>query len=144
MEHLFNSLVRIERLNTTVQDGQAVTSYVQATDSDPAIDALLHALPCRLDLNFIRNGKDAIPAQVAGRAPDRFGVLFASAFAPLKAADRVVTIPNSTGDLPVDGTFEIRAIPDRAIAFSARHHIEVQVVEVGQELTTDWPFEVPI
>ena len=143
MDHLYNSLVRVERLVLTVSAGVATMDYAQATDpDDPIADEMLHALKCRLDLNFLREGKDIPAAPEAGKATDRIGVLFSYPYAPLKAGDRLVTIPNAYGKTPVSGTFEIRSIPDEAIDFSDRHHIEVQIIEVGQELTpSNWPTE---
>ena len=145
MDHLFNSVVRVERLQMQVTDGVASMGYVPATSLDPSSNDMLSFLKCRLDLTFIREGKDMLPAQVAGRAPDRVGVMFTYSYAPLRAGDRIVTIPNEYGETPVSGTFEIRAIPDQVIGFSSPHHIEVQIIETGQELSTDnWPAEDPI
>lgn len=145
MDHLFNSAVRVERLQLYVVDGVATMGYAQAADTDPALDDMLHFLKCRLDMNFIREGKDALPAPVAGRAPDRVGVMLTYAYAPIMAGDRLVVIPNEQGRMPVEGTFEIRAIPDQVVAFSDRHHIEVQIIETGQELSPDnWPTEEPL
>jgi len=145
MEHLFNSAVRVERLTLTVEDGVATMAYAQATDPDPALNDMLQFLRCRLDMNFIREGKDALPAMVAGKAPDRVGVMLTGPYAPIRAGDRIVAIPNEHGAIPVSGTFEIRSIPDEVVAFSDRHHIEVQIIETGQELNGEnWPAEEPI
>jgi len=144
MEHLFNSAVRVERMQMIVVDGQPVTDYAQATDDDPAINDMLQYLKCRLDLNFLRPGKDIPQAPVAGRAPDRIGLMLTSAYAPIRAGDRLVAIPNEQNKIPVAGTFEIRVSPDEAIGFSDQHHIEVQIIETGQELVTEeWPSEEP-
>jgi len=133
MEHLFNSVVRVEELRQTQEDG------VVTTDWRPVEG--LEALPCRLDLNFVRPGKDILPAPVAGKAPDRIGVLFTFAHAPLKAGHRLTAIPHpDTGAFPVQGTFEIRVVPDQAIAFAVAHHIEVQIIEVAQDPKKfSWP-----
>lgn len=145
MDHLFNSAVRVERLQLEVTDGVASMNWQQATDADVALNAMLAYLRCRLDMNFIRQGKDIPMAPVAGKAPDRIGVMFTYPYAPIKAGDRIVTIDNEKNEQPVVGTFEIRAIPDEAIAFSSRHHIEVQVVETNQDLDGgEWPAEEPI
>lgn len=145
MDHLFNSAVRVERLSLLVEDGRASMKYVQATDPDPALNDMLAFLKCRLDMNFIREGKDALPAPVAGRAPDRVGVMFTYSYAPLRAGDRLVAVENERGTIPVTGTFDLRAIPDVAVDYSDGHHIEVQIIEVGQELTQDnWPAEEPM
>lgn len=145
MFQLLNSAVRVERMQLTVVDGRAVMDYAQATDEDPVANDMLQFLKCRLDMNFIRQGKDIPQAPVAGRAPDRIGVMFTYPYAPIRAGDRIVAIPNEQGRIPVKGTFEIRAIPDEAIAYSDQHHIEVQILETGQELTGEnWPAEEPI
>ena len=144
MQHLFNSAFRVERLQFVVTDGTPIMDYAQATDTDPALNDMLQFLKARLDMNFIRQGKDIPEAPVAGRAPDRIGVLFTSPYAPLKAGDRLVAIPNEQGKIPVPGIFDIRVMPDVAIDFSDAHHIEVQVTETAQELSpANWP-EDPI
>lgn len=145
MDHLFNSALRVERMTMTVEDGVASMGYAQATDPDPVLNDMLQFLPARIDMNFVREGKDALPAVVAGRAPDRVGVLFTYGYAPLRAGDRLVAIPNERGQIPVPGNFEIRAMPDVAQDFNGGHHIEVQVIETGQELNeSNWPSEEPI
>lgn len=146
MDHLFNSAVRVERLQLSVEDGVASMSYQQATDDDPALNSMLQFLKCRIDMNFLRPGKDILPAPVAGKAPDRVGVLFTYPYAPIKAGDWLVVIDNEQNEQPVRGTFEIRVMPDEAVGFSTRHHIEVQVVEVPQSVIDagEWPAEEPI
>ncbi len=145
MDTLYNSAVKVERMILSVTDGVAEMAYQQATDADPALNDMLQFLRCRLDMNFIREGKDALPAPVAGRAPDRVGVLFTYPYAPLRAGDRLTAIPNELGKTPVSGSFEIRAMPDIAIDYSDAHHIEVQIIETGQELTSsNWPAEDPL
>lgn len=145
MDHLFNSAVRVERLLLTPRDGlPPLMEWVQATNDDDALDAMLQYLRCRIDLNFVRPGKDILPAPEAGKAPDHIGVLFTYNYAPLRAGDRIIAIANERGIIPVPGTFEIRVMPDVAIDYSDPHHIEVQIIEVGQELIDeDWPEESP-
>ena len=123
MEHLYSSLVKAQKLQTTVVDGVAVTSW---TDLPSPLDSF----KCRLDLNFLRPGKDAPPAYEAGVAPDRVGIMFCSAALPLKAGHRIVTISG-----PVSGTFDIRMVPDIAVDYDSAHHIEVQIVETPQSLS---------
>ena len=144
MEPLYNSAVRVERMQLTYVDGRAVMDYAQATDEDPALNSMLQFLKCRIDLGFIRPGRDIPEAPVAGRAPDHTGLLFTYAYAPIKAGDRLIAIPNERNKIPVPGTFEIRPMPDYPQDFSDAHHIEVQITEIGQELTNaDWPGEDP-
>lgn len=126
MDHLFSSTVKVQRVQKTRVDGVAVTTWVDQ-------EAPLSAVKCRLDLNFLRPGKD-VPATIeAGTAPDRIGVMFCRKVG-LKAGDRIVTIAG-----PVTGVFDIKSIPDDALDFSAAHHVEVQIVETVQNLAGKWP-----
>jgi len=126
VRHLFSSRVRVERLQFTDVNGRRRNSWVV----QPGI---LSNFACRLDLNFLRPGKDQPQAIEAGRAPDRIGVLFCGAEVPLQAGDRIVTLSG-----PVQGVFEILVVPDVAVAFSTGHHKEVQIVETNQN-TANFP-----
>lgn len=132
MEHLYASEVKVQRLQLVVQSGRtAIHDWVDQT-------GVLASFRCRIDLNFVRPGKDAPPALNAGVATNRFGLLFCSASIPLQAGDRIVTLSG-----PVSGTFEIKAIPDTAQDFGSAHHIEVQIFETNQTLsgTSTFPSE---
>lgn len=131
MQGLYVSVVQAQRLYRSNENGRAITTWQPYGDSRDRI-------PCRLDLLFIRNGKDAIPALEAGRAPDRYGVLFADPMCGLRAGDRVVCIAG-----PIQGTFEIRAIPDMAQDYFRAHHMEVQVVETNQQTQGIFPSGAP-
>ena len=131
MEHLFASAVRIERLSLTAHDGVATMDWTTVPGGE--------FVKCRLDLNFLRPGKDIAPAPVAGKAPDRIGLMFCSQYAPIEAGDRIVTIPNEAGETPVSGTFEIRVIPDVVVGYSSSHHLEIQILETNQALDGRWP-----
>ena len=123
MDHLYASRCKVQRLQLIVADGRTAThDWVD----QPGI---LSNFPCRLDLLFVRPGKDVLPAIEAGVARDRVGILFCAPNVPLQAGDRVVAISG-----PVQGTFDIKNIPDRAQSFSESHHIEVQIVETNQTL----------
>lgn len=122
MEHLYSSICKAQKVQTVVNDGEAETTWAD-------LPAPLDAFPCRLDLIFLRPGKDAPVAQEAGVAPDREGIMFCSAELPLKAGYRVVTLEG-----PVSGTFDLRAMPDVALDYSSGHHIEVKIVETPQSL----------
>ena len=75
----------------------------------------------------------------------RMGLFITFAYAPIRAGDRLVAIPNEKGKIPVSGTFEIRPKPDEVQGFEDTHHIEVQVIEVGQNLEEiEWPGEDPL
>lgn len=131
MDHLFASTVRVERTSLSAVDGIAQTSWSIVPGGE--------AVRGRLDLNFLRPGKDIAPAPVAGRAPDRIGLFFCSSDAPIKAGDRIVAIPNADGTFPVEGTFEIRVIPDLAMGYSMPHHMEIQILETNQQVDDRWP-----
>lgn len=131
MEHLFSSVIRTERMSLTAIDGVASMGWHSVPGGE--------YVPCRLDLNFIRPGKDIAPAPVAGKAPDRIGLMFCGSDWVGRAGDRIVAIPGDLGDLPVKGTFEIRVIPDVVVGFSAAHHLEVQILETSQPLADIWP-----
>lgn len=143
MEHLYNSVVRVERLELTPVPGKRpAMTWVQATDEDPAINDLLQYLKCRIDMNFLRPGKDIPAAPEAGKAPDRMGLLITSAYAPLRAGDRVIAIPNERNKIPVPGTFYLKVIPDAAQDYDDQHHLEVQIIEESQYLSeANWPME---
>jgi hypothetical protein len=101
-------------------------------------------LGCRLDLTFIRPGKDQPAPIVAGRAPDRVGVCYfdltadANGAPLVKAGDRLHCVSG-----PIFGTFELRLVPDVAQDLLGAHHIETQVIEVSQMLTPGSPTPFP-
>jgi hypothetical protein len=123
MDHLLNSVGHIERLQRTIVNGAAQTRWV------PVTDPKLTAIKCRLDLNFLRPGKDQPPPFEAGKAPDRIGLMFCNPL-PIRAGDRIVA---DSG--PVTGTFEIRSTPDMTITMRpVGHHLEIQIIETNQNL----------
>lgn len=125
--HLLNSRVAVERLQLLTKNGRAQNLWVEQP-------APLNYVLCRLDLNFLRPGKDIPMAVEAGKAPDRMGVLYCEPNAGFKSGDRLRAIPNDVGLIPQPGTFEIRVIPDPAQDYSAVHHLEIQIVEVAQAI----------
>lgn len=139
MRHLFNSVCRAEVIARRNVDGVTTTTWGPA-GTTAAEKATLAYIKGRFDLNFIRPGKDVLPAPVAGQAPDRIGLFFCGPEVPIKAGMRLVTLDNARGKQPVSGIFEIRVIPDEAIDYSDAHHIEVQVIETQQKLdSSNWP-----
>ncbi len=141
MRHLFNSVFRAERSGISQSDGIADLGWVPAGTTDDE-KAMLSWIQGRMDLQFVRQGKDAPIAIQAGEAPERSGVFFCGPEyqGVLKAGMRLVSIPNAIGQEPVQGVFDIRAIPDVAIDFAFAHHIEVQVFEMIQRnLATEMP-----
>lgn len=131
MRHLYASRVELYELIRELGTGTSPTgTWTKVAD---VVDPLLGVpgeLLCRLDLGFIRPGRDTPAQPVAGRALDRVGVLFCDLSPYLRAGMRVHCIQ---GD--VYGTFEIRVVPDLSPDMNAVRHIEVQVIEVAQSLT---------
>jgi hypothetical protein len=124
VDHLYASVVKVQRLQLLVEDGQtAIHDWVDQA-------APLNYIPCRLDLSFVRLGKDAVPAYESAVVPSRFGILFCAPNVALQGGDRIVTVSG-----PVTGTFDIKAIPDMPQDYSTAHHIEVQIVETNQTLS---------
>lgn len=127
MRHLFNSTAEILESVTDIIDGARVQTWQKSTVS---FDATMPAgeLRCRLDLIFLRPGKDQPAPIVAGRTPDRTGIMYCSSTPSLKGG-QIIRI--SSG--PYTGaSFLLKMRPDEAQDFSGSHHIEVQVFEVAQ------------
>ncbi len=135
MRSLYSSTARVMRLQATMSNGVASTTWAPvSTMVDPFLGQA-GMLKCRLDLQFTRPGKDAPMPLVAGRAPDRVGVIFFDCAADVngallvRAGDRLVMVSG-----PIAGTFEIRVIPEVAQDYTGAHHVEIQVIEVSQAL----------
>jgi hypothetical protein len=141
----YTSTCQVLRLNPVLGAGGGFTSSWDAVET--VVDPVLGEpglLKCRLDLLFVRPGKDQPMPIVAGRAPDRIGVCYYDlatdqANVPLVlAGDRLKCVAG-----PIFGTFDIRVIPDVAQDMIGAHHIEVQVVEVSQMLRPGSPTPYP-
>lgn len=128
MRWLYNTHCEVLRLSVQMQDGLAIQTWQKI---DAIVDPFLGVpgeMMCRLDQLFQRPGKDQPQPLVAGRAPDRVGLLFFDPTLDIKSGDRVHVL-----DGPVQGTFELRVMPDPAQQYGAlAHHMEVQVIEVAQ------------
>lgn len=131
MDHLYSSLVRVTEQKLTPQPGGR---FRMERVTVPG----LAKMRCRIDLQFLRPGKDTPSAAVAGAIPDREGILFCRYTPKLQAGMQVETIPDSRGIEVVHGIFEIKQIPDVALGFNTAHHIEVKVIESVQQ-TTPFP-----
>jgi hypothetical protein len=145
MSMFYSSLCQVMRLDPTVGAGGGMSMAWNpvSTVVDPILDRP-GLLKCRLDLTFIRPGKDQPAALVAGRAPDRVGVCYFSLAtddngAPLVlAGDRLKCVEG-----PIYGVFELRVVPDVAQDMLGAHHVETQVVEVSQKLKPGSPTPFP-
>lgn len=131
MEHLFPSVVQVTQLSLEPTPGGRMKMTRVPVKG-------LGKMRCRLDLQFLRPGRDTPPAAVAGAIPDREGIMFCKYSPLLKAGMQVTTIPDRRGLEVVQGVFEIREIPDVALDFSTAHHIEVKVIESVQK-NIDFP-----
>jgi hypothetical protein len=126
IRHLYISRAEVYRLSIQLVKGSVKNDWQKLNE---VVDVRLGTpgeLMCRLDLNFVRPGKDQPSPLVAGRAIDRVGVLFCDATPHLLAGDRLKLVGG-----PLTGTFELKATPDGAVDFSNVHHFEVQVSEVS-------------
>jgi hypothetical protein len=141
----YSSVCQVLRLDPSLNSGGAMTLAWNPVTT--VVDPYLGTpglLQCRLDLTFLRPGKDQPAPVVAGRAPDRTGVCYFDLAAdengvPLvKAGDRLKCVQG-----PIFGTFEVRLIPDVAQGLAGGHHVEVQVVEVSQMLKPGSPTPFP-
>jgi hypothetical protein len=141
----YTSICQVKRMDPVYGEtgAMALTWNNVSTIVDPVLN-VAGLLQCRLDLSFLRPGKDQPAPIVAGRAPDRVGVCYFDLAsdgngAPLvTAGDRLECVSG-----PIFGTFEIRLIPDVAQSLAWAHHIEVQVIEVSQMLQATSPTPYP-
>lgn len=127
MRHLFKSTVEIIESVTDIIDGARVQTWAKSSAKfDPELGNGL--MKCRLDLIFLRVGKDAPAPIVAGRSPDRTGVMYCSYTPNLQSGQiiKVISGPH-TGS-----SFLLKMRPDEAQDYNGTHHIEVQVFEVNQ------------
>ena len=98
-------------------------------------------LPCFLDLNFLRKGKDLMWVEAAGRPSDRTGVIFFKGSAPVKSGMRILIDPPDptavppivgiTGTRGPRGAFSIEGALDEAWTPRKKHHLEFGVIEVA-------------
>lgn len=132
MRHLYHTRAEILRLNLDMEDGAPTSTWQKVDDIiDPVLN-VAGEMMCRIDLAYQRPGKDQPMPVVAGRAPDRVGVMFFDASDQIKSGDRIHCLVG-----PVQGTFEMRVMPDPAAGYSMAHHMEVQIVEVAQNMRTN-------
>lgn len=127
MRHLFSSTVEILESATEIVDGARVMAW-NKSNANFDVTQPPGQLKCRLDLIFLRPNKDQPIAQVAGRTPDRTGVMFCSNSSALQGGQIIHVISG-----PYTGLyFLLKMQPDQAQDYSGSHHIEVQVFETNQ------------
>ncbi len=145
LRSFYSTVAQVLRLNEVLQagGGMVMTWNPLTAVVDPILD-LPGLLACRIDLTFLRPGKDQPAPFVAGRAQDRVGVAYfdlaasVSGIPYILAGDRLECVSG-----PIFGTFEIRNIPDVAQDGFSGHHVEVQVIEVSQALQPGSPTPFP-
>lgn len=130
MRWLFNTRCEVLRLSLNMAaDGAPSQSWEKVPFIIDQALGVPGEMLCRMDLTFQRPGKDQPMPVVAGRAPDRVGVMFFSVTDEIRSGDRFHCLSG-----PVSGTFEMRVNADPAINYSpVAHHMEVQIVEVAQK-----------
>lgn len=142
---LYSSVVQVTRLTPAFNNQGGMSVSWQAISGIP--DTVLNTpalLACRLDIGFLRPGKDALAPLVAGRPPDRVGVCYydpvtdANGVPVVKSGDQLVCVSG-----PIFGTWAVRNVPDVAQNYVGAHHIEVQVIEVSQALSGTSPMPFP-
>jgi hypothetical protein len=127
MRHLFASRVEVLESVTEVVEGARMQTWQKSSAIfDPTCAP--GEMKCRLDLIFLRPGKDHPAPIVSGRSPDRTGVLYCSYTSALQGGQIIKVVDGPY----TDSSFLLKMRPDEAQAFSKTHHIEVQVFEVNQ------------
>jgi hypothetical protein len=114
---------KVWRMTATTVDG--VPAFVWSTVAENQ--------KCRLDLSYMRRGKDEAWVQEAGRAQDRNGVLFALPDFVARSGDRIeITSPPS-----LLGTYLLDGAVDLAIGRVDVEHFEMGVTEVPANATAE-------
>lgn len=87
--------------------------------------------PARVDVTFVRAGRDLPLVVEAGRAPDRLAVvwLLPGDGSLVRPGDRLVCIGG-----PITGTYSVDQVPDQLADAVSLHHIEIGAREVSQAL----------
>lgn len=111
----------------TMEKGSMKTSWGKISEIIDPLHNVPGEMKCRIDFGFLRPGKDAPSPIVAGRAPDRVGVM-AFDYTPHVRAGHRIRITEG----PMTGTYELKNNPDPAVGYDSVHHLEVQIVEVAQ------------
>lgn len=133
MRHLYSSKVRVIHLVSDIQAGAATTEWQTRTEIlDPYCEP--GYMWCRIDLQFVRLGRDQLVFTNEGVMPDRFGTLYNDPTDFLDKGNKIVCVEG-----PVSGTFEINAKPDLIQNYRIIHHSEVQIVESSQLNLNHYP-----
>lgn len=112
-------VIEILRLKLSDNDGALAEDY----------EVIHTAVPARLDLNFLRRGRDQGNVLASGRATDRNGVLFLLPGVDILPSDRIRVTKGPTGTFEVEGSVD--PVQDR---WGETHHLEVGIREVAKPL----------
>lgn len=120
-------------------DGAPTLGYQKLTDIVDWQLGIPGEMMCRIDLPFLRPGKQQPMATQAGVKPPRVGTLFFDPYLRpdndlVGAGDYIQTISG-----PVHGIFELRIQPEGAFGFSGVDHMECEIVEVAKEVAGVFP-----
>lgn len=100
---------------TLNNDGSPITKYVKVND---------RPVRCRLDLVYVRSGKDSQWMPTAAHSTDRTGVLFLPTGIEFRSGMRIHMTRGP------EGAFQIQGAIDDIYGYTDPHHIEVGVLEV--------------
>ena len=95
MQHLYASTAKVWRMSYVAEDGIPTMSW----NAVPS----LSKVKGRLDLSFVRPGKDAPVPIEAGKVPDRMGIWFCAADSGILPGDHLEMVAG-----PVQGVFEVK------------------------------------
>lgn len=107
---------------TRDKDGVPLTKYFKLNDSP---------VKCRLDLNFIRQGRDSRWVDVAARPQDRAGTLFIDEEILSRHGIQIKSGMRISMVRGPKGTFQMQGAIDEAWGESDLHHYEIGVIEVS-------------
>ncbi len=127
MRWLYHTRVEVHRLSLEMTKGLPQQNWQKLSEIIDPYLGVPGEMMCRIDLGYQRVGKDQPMPVAAGRAPDRVGLMVFDPTDEILAGDRFHCIAG-----PIQGTFEIRVMPDVAAAYAHAHHMEVQIIEVAQ------------
>lgn len=133
MYGLFISKLAVLRNTEGFLDG--IPNYTWTPITFPRTDPLTGEpaiwTPARVDVTFVRAGKDMPLVVEAGRAADRLAVIWLRPDdgSLVRAGDRLVCVGG-----PITGTYSVDQFPDQLADAVSLHHIEIGAREVSQAL----------
>lgn len=113
---LLNHRCDLYELTATDSYGSPVFTYTKV-NSTP--------VRCRLDLSFLRSGKDNLWVEASAKPTDRVGVMMFLPNAPIKSGMRAMVTHGPKG------VFQLQGAIDEAWDFDSLDHFEVGVAEVS-------------